>query len=217
MPTEAKLPMKKTLLTLVAGLALAGCAATDLMSPEQESRYLSLENELADALADQDYAEAARIEEQLVAMEDEAAEPYTSTAQTVIQDFVPAGPWKPLALGAVALASRAFTRRGRRHLLSGAKSAARLSIPSTISSVAAALGYGSGSVEEAERSLEDMKDREAVRARGRHTAAVSEDLIREAIAVAVATALAEARKSGTVPGVEPGSPEDAAAGGGEMA
>lgn len=215
-------PMKNLLIALTLGLGAASCAATDLMSADDADAYARLELELDGALADQDYARAAQIEERLVEMEDLAAAPYVEGAQSLISDFVPAGPWKPLALGAAALASRVFTRRGRRHLAKGARSAAKLALPDTIRSVGAALGYGSGSAEDAEQSLRDAQEREVIRTRGRHTAAVTEDMMREAIAVAVATALSEARSRGhlptpVVPDVESGSEEDAAAGGGEMA
>lgn len=209
--------MKRFLAALTVGILAASCAATDLMSASDADAYARLELELDGALADEDYARAAQIEERLVEMEDLAAAPYVDGAQTIISDFVPAGPWKPLALGAAALASRLFTRRGRRHLAKGARSAARLALPDTVRAVGAALGYGSGSPEDAAQSLRDAEEREVIRTRGRHTAAVSEDMIREAIAVAVAQALETARQQGVVPGVDAGSEDDTAAGGGEMA
>lgn len=184
-------PMKRFLTALTVGILAASCAATDLMTSEQASEHQLLEAELQSAIDAQDWERAQELDDELSRREQAAVDPYVETAQTILSDFVPAGPWKPLALMGVGLASRAFTRRGRRHLKKGAASAARLHLPEVARSVGAALGYGSGSLEDAEQSLEDM--RVAEEARQTPTPELTDAVLQEAIAVAVAQALAAQR------------------------
>lgn len=195
--------MKKLIPITVILLAVAACSSVPfvrhLLPADQALLQQEREDALNNALAAGDYAEADRIEQEITATDDAAIAPYVDVAQTVVSDFVPAGPWKPLALGAIALGSRLLTSRGRRHAAKGIRSASRLALLDTAKSVAAALGYTSGSVEDAEQSLEDVKRREELkRIRGKRTQVATEDFVREAVAIAVAEALAHAREQRSV-------------------
>ena len=182
--------MKKAIATLFLALSVSACSVTDLMTPDQLAEYRATEERLLEAEASGDDALALDLEEDLIEQEAEVTQPYVETGEALVRDFVPAGPWKPFALMGVGLLSRGLTRRGRRHLKRGAQAAAKASVPGVVSSVLAALGYGSGTSEDAQASLDDVKEKEARNS----SEAASAQVIEEAVAVAMSRYLEQLRE-----------------------
>lgn len=198
-------------LALVAALSLASCAqvAEFVMTPEQLAAVEAHEAEAAeldvmlpqlDELRGQtsDPEILAAIDEQEGEILDRLAEleglvngitadavrPYQEIAEVAVPD----GPWKLPLLGLGALATRALTRRGRRHLKKGAKAAGNLAVADAVKSFLAAAGYHSGSAEDAAESFKDAAQKEAIQAKS--TDSATEDLVRAAVRDAM-SALAE--------------------------
>lgn len=198
-------------LALVAALSLASCAqvAEFVMTPEQLAAVEAHEAEAAeldvmlpqlDELRGQtsDPEILAAIDEQEGEILDRLAEleglvngitadavrPYQEIAEVAVPD----GPWKLPILGLGALATRALTRRGRRHLKKGAKAAGNLAVADAVKSFLAAAGYHSGSAEDAAESFKDAAQKEAIQAKS--TDSATEDLVRAAVRDAM-SALAE--------------------------
>lgn len=198
-------------LALVAALSLASCAqvAEFVMTPEQLAAVEAHEAEAAeldvmlpqlDELRGQtsDPEILAAIDEQEGEIRDRLAEleglvngitadavrPYQEIAEVAVPD----GPWKLPILGLGALATRALTRRGRRHLKKGAKAAGNLAVADAVKSFLAAAGYHSGSAEDAAESFKDAAQKEAIQAKS--TDSATEDLVRAAVRDAM-SALAE--------------------------
>ena len=198
-------------LALVAALSLASCAqvAEFVMTPEQiaaveaheaeaaeldvmlpqldELREQTQDPEILAAIDEQEgeiLARLAELEGLVNGITADAVRPYQEIAEVAVPD----GPWKLPILGLGALATRALTRRGRRHLKKGAKAAGNLAVADAVKSFLAAAGYHSGSAEDAAESFKDAAQREAIQAKS--TDSATEDLVRAAVRDAM-TAIAE--------------------------
>lgn len=198
-------------LALVAALSFASCAqvAEFVMTEEQQDAVEVAEAEAAEldvllpeldalraqtqdpeVLAEIDAQEAeirgrlAELEALVNGITAEAVRPYQEIAEVAVPD----GPWKLPLLGLGALASRALTRRGRRHLKKGAKAAGNLAVADAVKSFLAAAGYHSGSAEDAAESFQDAARKEAIQSKTTDTA--TEDLVRAAVRDAM-TSIAE--------------------------
>ena len=196
---------------LAAVLSLASCAqvAEFVMTPEQLAAVEEAESEAAEldvllpeldelraqtqdpeVLAEIDAQEAeirgrlAELEGLVNGITADAVRPYQEIAEVAVPD----GPWKLPVLGLGALATRALTRRGRRHLRKGAKAAGNLAVADAVKSFLAAAGYHSGSAEDAAESFKDAAQKEAIQAKS--TDSATEDLVRAAVRDAM-SALAE--------------------------
>ena len=196
---------------LAAVLSLASCAqvAEFVMTPEQLAAVEEAESEAAEldvllpeldelraqtqdpeVLAEIDAQEAeirgrlAELEGLVNGITADAVRPYQEIAEVAVPD----GPWKLPILGLGALATRALTRRGRRHLRKGAKAAGNLAVADAVKSFLAAAGYHSGSAEDAAESFKDAAQKEAIQAKS--TDSATEDLVRAAVRDAM-SALAE--------------------------
>ena len=198
-------------LALVAALSLASCAqvAEFVMTPEQiaaveaheaeaaeldvmlpqldELREQTQDPEILAAIDEQEgeiLARLAELEGLVNGITADAVRPYQEIAEVAVPD----GPWKLPILGLGALATRALTRRGRRHLKKGAKAAGNLAVADAVKSFLAAAGYHSGTAEDAAESFKDAAQREAIQAKS--TDSATEDLVRAAVRDAM-TAIAE--------------------------
>lgn len=198
-------------LALVAALSLASCAqvAEFVMTPEQlaaveaheaeaaeldvmlpqldELRGQTSDPEILAAIDEQEgeiLARLAELEGLVNGITADAVRPYQEIAEVAVPD----GPWKLPILGLGALATRALTRRGRRHLKKGAKAAGNLAVADAVKSFLAAAGYHSGSAEDAAESFKDAAQKEAIQAKS--TDSATEDLVRAAVRDAM-SALAE--------------------------
>lgn len=198
-------------LALVAALSLASCAqvAEFVMTPEQlaaveaheaeaaeldvmlpqldELRGQTSDPEILAAIDEQEgeiLARLAELEGLVNGITADAVRPYQEIAEVAVPD----GPWKLPILGLGALATRALTRRGRRHLKKGAKAAGNLAVADAVKSFLAAAGYHSGSAEDAAESFKDAAQKEAIQAKSTDNA--TEDLVRAAVRDAM-SALAE--------------------------
>ena len=198
-------------LALVAALSLASCAqvAEFVMTPDQlaaveaheaeaaeldvmlpqldELREQTQDPEILAAIDEQEgeiLARLAELEGLVNGITADAVRPYQEIAEVAVPD----GPWKLPILGLGALATRALTRRGRRHLRKGAKAAGNLAVADAVKSFLAAAGYHSGSAEDAAESFKDAAQKEAIQAKS--TDSATEDLVRAAVRDAM-TAIAE--------------------------
>jgi hypothetical protein len=198
-------------LALVAALSLASCAqvAEFVMTPDQlasveaheaeaaeldvmlpqldELRQQTQDPEVLAAIDEQEgeiLARLAELEGLVNGITADAVRPYQEIAEVAVPD----GPWKLPILGLGALATRALTRRGRRHLKKGAKAAGNLAVADAVKSFLAAAGYHSGTAEDAAESFKDAAQREAIQAKS--TDSATEDLVRAAVRDAM-TAIAE--------------------------